>query len=141
MYVERSVTHVCISASQTVHPGRGSVPTSLASAAEHWPLRPALSSHEGDTTVSLTGPWQHGRSQILHTRGTRIRQQHESDNQYCSFLSNGCRTFRAVALCQLLQGQKATARNVLHPLDKKPQYCSSDSCCINQHSYEPLRNH
>ena len=29
--------------------------------------------------------------------------QHESDEQYCSFLSNGCRTFRAVALCQLLQ--------------------------------------
>ena len=26
-------------------------------------------------------------------------------------------------------------------LDKKLQYCSSDSCCINKRSYEPLRNH
>ena len=38
-------------------------------------------------------------------------------------------------------GQRATAKNVLHPLNKKLQYCSSDSCCINKHSYEPLRNH
>ena len=53
--------------------------------------------------------------------------QHESDEQYCSFLSSGCRTFRAVALCQLLQDQFVN--------------CSSDSCCINKRSYEPLRNH
>ena len=37
--------------------------------------------------------------------------------------------------------QRATARNVLLSFDKKLQYCSSDSCCINKHSYEPLRNH
>ena len=44
---------------------------------------------------------------------------------------NGYRIFRAVALCQLLQGVTA--------VDK--EYCSSDSCCINKRSYEPLRNH
>ena len=26
-------------------------------------------------------------------------------------------------------------------LDKKLQYCSSNSCCINKRSYEPLHNH
>ena len=36
--------------------------------------------------------------------------------------------------------QRATARNVLHPLDRKLQYCSSVSCCIYRHSYEPLQN-
>ena len=68
--------------------------------------------------------------------------QHESDGQFCSFLSNGCRTFQAVALCQLLQGAKEPRleTSCTH-LDKKLQYCSSDSCCINKRSYEPLRNH
>ena len=90
--------------------------------------------------------------------------QHESDEQYCTdwlrscsiahqihvgqniyiwYLWRTCRTFLVVALCQQLQGsswQRATAQNVLHPLDKKLQYCSSDSC-INKRSYEPLRNH
>ena len=37
--------------------------------------------------------------------------------------------------------QRATARNVLHPLDKKLQYCSLVSCCIYRRSYEPLLNH
>ena len=49
--------------------------------------------------------------------------QHESDEQYCSFLSNG------------------PIKSNLHPFDKKLQYCSSDSCCINKRSYEPLQNH
>ena len=31
-------------------------------------------------------------------------QQHESDEQYYSFLFNGCRTFRAVALCNWCWG-------------------------------------
>ena len=31
-------------------------------------------------------------------------------------------------------------RNVLHPLDRKLQYCSSVSCCIYRRSYEPLQN-
>ena len=56
---------------------------------------------------------------------------------------NGCRTFRAVALCQLLQGQDKEPRlktSCTH-LDKKLQYCSSDLCCINKRSYEPLWNH
>ena len=37
--------------------------------------------------------------------------------------------------------QRATARNILHPLDRKLQYCSSVSCCIYKRRYEPLRNH
>ena len=77
-----------------------------------------------------------------YTHTQHIIIQNETDEQYCSFLSNGCRTFRAVALCQLLQGgQRATARNVLHPLVRKLQYCSSVRCCIYRRSYEPLRNH
>ena len=32
--------------------------------------------------------------------------QHESDEQYCSFLFNGCRTFRAMSLCQLFDDKE-----------------------------------
>ena len=46
--------------------------------------------------------------------------QHESDEQY---------------ILQLL------IQWVQHKQDKKLQYCSSDSCCINKRSYEPLWNH
>ena len=48
--------------------------------------------------------WRLASTQGLHTANRYVTcVQHESDEQYCSFLSNGCRTFRAVDLCQLLQ--------------------------------------
>ena len=60
--------------------------------------------------------------------------QYESDEQHCSFLyyPNGCRTFLAVALCQLLQHSIA--------VDKEPRFETScthwiRSCSIAHQIY------
>ena len=45
----------------------------------------------------------HSSCRITITISSNIIQ-HETGEQYCSFLSKVCRTFRAVALCQMLQG-------------------------------------
>ena len=41
---------------------------------------------------------------------------------------NCYRLYTATAPCS--SWQRGTAQNILHPLDKKLQYCSSDSCCM-----------
>ena len=46
------------------------------------------------------GKERYTRSTCAHSDGPQDDTviQHESDELYCSFLFNGCRTFRAVAL-------------------------------------------